>query len=153
MRRLGWLLGCIGLLMLVSACAPAVTSANFEYAPLSATTAQAMVQGFAPTLEGLAINLERGSETALRYAGSDQQAFLAIIDRFYQQNPGFCPLERGGFHSDTSGKVFLTIAAKGLEVRGFVYDLSARPRIDFALFAGSSAVVLKTQACRTVGSK
>ena len=114
MKRLVWLLGCLGLLAFVSACAPAVTSANFEYAPLSATTAQAMVRGFAPTLEGLAINLERGSETALRYAGSDQQAFLAIIDRFYQQNPGFCPLERGGFHSDTSGKVFLTIAAKGL---------------------------------------
>jgi hypothetical protein len=140
-------------LLLLSACVPASSSPpNYAFETLPRETGQAMVRGFGSVLRDLEIQITLNPESALRYSGSDSNAFLFIVDRFYQQNPGFCPLEKSGFHPDSSGKVFLTLAAKGLEVRGFVYDLSSRPAVTFTTFSGSSRGVLKTQPCRTVAT-
>ncbi|GMA14364.1 hypothetical protein [Deinococcus metallilatus] len=43
--------------------------------------------------------------------------------------------------------MYLTLAARGNEVRGFVYDQRRRPRLTFAYFEGQSARVLERQAC------
>jgi hypothetical protein len=136
--------------LVLSACAPTSTTPNYTFEALPRDTAVSMVQDFASVLQSLEITWQRGSEVASRYGGSDGNAFLVIVDRFYELNPGFCPLEKNGFHADASGKVFLTLAAKGLEVRGFVYDLSSRPAVSFVTFSASSRAVLKTQPCRTV---
>jgi hypothetical protein len=111
-----------------------------------------MVASFSEVARRFELRITDGGQTASRYSGSDGNAFLFIVDRFYAQHPGFCPLEVNGFHAHLEGKVFLTLAAKGLEVRGFVYDLSARPAVTFAFFAASSPTVLKTQPCRTVNA-
>jgi hypothetical protein len=140
------------LVLMLCACVPVATSAtpNYTFEPLPAETARAMIAGFTATIRTLELRVETNTEVGSRYVGSDGNAFLFIVDRFYRENPGFCPLERGGFGVDAGGKTFLTLAAKGLEVRGFVYDLSSRPSVSFVVFRASSAVALKTQPCRTV---
>ncbi len=140
------------LMLALCGCVPAATSAapNYSFEPLPEETTRAMIGGFAATIRTLELRLDANSETGSRYVGSDGNAFLFIVDRFYRENPGFCPLERGGFGVDAGGKTFLTLAAKGLEVRGFVYDLSSRPSVSFVVFRASSAAALKTQPCRTV---
>lgn len=130
-------------------CAPAATEpAPLEVASLGEADARALTLEFKPVLDALGVSLTQ--TRGYRYAGSDDNAFLRVIDSFYRENPGFCPVE-GGFHAGGNGRVFLTLAARGTLVRGFVYDLSARPRLQYIFLAGSSRASLKTQPCRTVG--
>ncbi|WP_395242065.1 hypothetical protein, partial [Salmonella sp. s60732] len=45
------------------------------------------------------------------------------------------------------GLDYLTLAARGNEVRGFVYDQTQRPKLIFAYFEGQSRQALERQAC------
>jgi hypothetical protein len=133
-------------------CAPSANTPDYVLESLPRDAAHALIAPFSSVLRRLELRVQDETQTASRYDGTERNAFLFIVDRFYQQNPGFCPLETNAFHADASGKVFLTLAARGLEVRGFVYDLAARPAVTFAVFAASSQSVLNTQPCRTVNA-
>ncbi|GMA15193.1 hypothetical protein E5F05_01835 (plasmid) [Deinococcus metallilatus] len=72
------------------------------------------------------------------YSGSQAEAFDVATRDFYGRYPGFCPVQ-GGFLAASDRAVYLTLAARGNEVRGFVYDQRRRPRLTFAYFEGQSA--------------
>jgi hypothetical protein len=129
--------------------APDALSVVFVAAPVS--LANELSLPFAQTLATLDIRLEQG--TAFRYEGADNNAFLAAIDRFYLENPGFCPLEKAFFYADNK-TTLLTLAAKPntTQIRAFIYDLAGRPKLSFAYFVGSSRSVQKTAPCRSVGT-
>ena len=136
------------LMLVLSACVPSVGDTKLEFKPLEINVAARLLESFKPVLKDLKITLEPVS--AYRYAGSDDQALFGAVDVFYQQNPGFCPLENGFYSSPTANRVFLTLAATGLEVRGFVYDLSSKPGFVFGFARGASVAVLKVKPCQTV---
>ncbi len=136
------------LVFLFSACAPSASDTKLEFKPLELGVTSRLLESFKPTLKDLKITLEPVG--AYQYAGSDEQALFGAVDVFYQQNPGFCPLENGFYASPTANRVFLTLAAKGLEVRGFVYDLSSKPGFVFGFARGISVKELKVKPCQTV---
>ena len=136
------------LVLLLSACVPSASETKLEFKPLEISVAARLLEGFKPVLKDLKVTLE--SVSAFQYVGSDDQALFGAVDVFYQQNPGFCPLENGFYSSPTVNRVFLTLAAKGLEVRGFVYDLSSKPGFVFGFARGVSLKELKVKPCQTV---
>ena len=75
--------------------------------------------------------------------------FLVAADRFYLENLGFCPLFENAFQYIPDRAIFMTIVAKGLEIRLFVYDRSDLPRLEFAYFQGAAKEELATSSCRT----
>ncbi len=135
---------------LLLACAPSATER--EPSPL-ALEAIPLVKGleltrpFRAEWQRFGVNLEVSG--SFRYTGSEDAAFYRVVDRFYRENPGFCPVEKG-FLVGVDGQTFVTLAARGLEVRAFAYDLSARPGLTVVFLTGQSSRVLKTQSCRTV---
>ena len=136
--------------MILLACAPATRlEPPLELTTLPAPEATRLSVPFQPAFDALGIELMGGE--AYKYLGNDPDAFLRITDRFYTDNPGFCPLAENAFQASDDQRRFATIAAKGLEVRAFVYDLSARPNLTFAYLKGSSREVLKVKPCRTAG--
>jgi hypothetical protein len=140
-----------GALLLVG-CAPrtvpdAYSVVFLETAP---SVASELSLPFAQVLASLEIRLDSG--TAFRYEGADNNAFLAAIDRFYLENPGFCPLEKA-FYSAENKTTLMTLAAKPntTQIRAFIYDLASRPKLSFAYFVGLSRTVQKTAPCRSAG--
>jgi hypothetical protein len=89
--------------------------------------------------------------TAQRYSGDDTRAFSLIIDRFYLEHPGFCPVTNG-FMISATGKTAVTFATDedGSEVRALVYDLSSRPNFSFVFLRGFSRNKLPVTPCRRV---
>ena len=136
------------LVLLLSACVPSASETKLEFKSLKLSVTLKLLESFKPVLRDLKITLEPVS--AFQYIGTDDQALFGAVDVFYQQNPGFCPLENGFYASPTANRVFLTLAAKGLEVRGFVYVLSSKPGFVFGFARGASVAVLKVKPCPTV---
>lgn len=108
---------------------------------------RALVAPFTDTLAELGVTID--AYQAYRYDGSDTAAFLVAVDTFYRANPGFCPLDEA-FYPAASGLQFLTLAGNsGLEVRGFLYDQSHRPRLRYAYFSGAASAPLPAITCQT----
>jgi hypothetical protein len=137
----------IFVLISLTACVPtqAVQTPVFNKADVALT--KVMLEGFKTTLKDLGVTLT--AQTAFSYDGDNPRALFAAADAFYTANPGFCPLETGFYPSEAGSSVFLTLAGKGLEVRGFVYDLSGKPEFVFGFSSGVSKTVLKTSPCKT----
>ncbi len=137
------LMGLLGL----TACLPtqAVQVPVFSKADIALT--KTMLEGFKTTLKVLGITLT--AQSTFSYDGDNPRALFAAADAFYTANPGFCPLETGFYPSESGSSVFLTLAGKRLEVRGFVYDLSKKPGFVFGFSSGTSKTVLKTSPCKT----
>ncbi len=136
---------------LLLACAPSVTEsqpAPLVLEPIPLVSGLELTRPFRAQWQDFGVSLEVSG--SFRYSGSEETAFYRVVDRFYTENPGFCPVEKG-FLVGLDGKTFVTLAARGLEVRAFAYDLSARPGVTFVFLKGQSSRVLKTQSCRTVG--
>jgi hypothetical protein len=131
----------------LTACLPTqvVQAPVFSKADVAMT--KLMLEGFKTTLKDLGITLS--AQSAFTYDGDNPRALFAAADAFYTANPGFCPLETGFYPSEAGSSVFLTLAGKGLEVRGFVYDLSRKPGFVFGFSSGMSRTVLKTSPCKT----
>ena len=136
----------LGLAILLSACAP--RQAATPELPLTALDANAyhtLADGFTPVFQGLGITVKTASVYA--YTGMQEGAFNEALARFYRLNPGFCPLT-DAFYPSADQPVYMTLIAKGSEVRGFVYDQGERPKLKFAYLQGTSATTLPTVACR-----
>ena len=84
------------------------------------------------------------------YTGSSQDAFTQAVNTFYRENPGSCPLENAFYASET-GLQFMTLAAKGTDIRGFLYDQSRRPALSYAYFDGVAETAQAVIVCETVG--
>jgi hypothetical protein len=135
----------LGFLMVgLMSCIP--SQVKYEYINLPQSQVQALSAPFVNDLTKAGIKLETGS--AYRYDGSDDRAFLATIDRFYLENPGFCPVENGFFFLEDR-QLYLTLAAKDFQVRAFIYDQSLRPKLLFAFINASSATKLPVTPCQT----
>jgi hypothetical protein len=132
------------LLAGLMSCVP--SQVKYDYVSLPQSQVQELSAPFLKDLSKVGVKLETGA--AYRYDGSDDRAFLATIDRFYLENPGFCPVENGFFFLEDR-QLYLTLAAKDLQVRAFIYDQSLRPKLIFAFINASSATKLPVTPCQT----
>lgn len=138
------------LLGLLTACVP-VAREHIEPAQATAdlATFERLVAPFENELDDLGITVL--TFQTYRYNGDNPKAFIEAINTFYRQNPGFCPLQEA-FYPAQNGVQFMTLAGRnGLEIRGFLYDQSRRPRLTYAYFSGSSTQVLPATVCETIG--
>lgn len=138
MRGLLWL----GVLLV--GCAPRVSGPSVTFSPLGAAEYTALITPFQTDLAAAGIQVTRAS--VFGYTGGDPEAFNVATRDFYARSPGFCPVQ-GGFLSASDRPVYLTLAVRGNEVRGFVYDQGQRPKLTFAYFEGQSRQALERQAC------
>jgi hypothetical protein len=146
MRRSSFLILILVLLEL-TACLPTQVVQVPIFTKADVALTKVMLEGFKTTLKDLGVVLN--VQSAFTYEGDNPRALFAAADAFYTTNPGFCPLETGFYPSEAGSSVFLTLAGKGLEVRGFVYDLSRKPGFVFGFSRGVSKTVLKTSPCKT----
>jgi hypothetical protein len=137
----------IFLLISLTACLPTQVVKPPVFAKADPALTKLMLEGFKTTLKDLSVTLT--AQSAFTYDGDNPRALFAAADAFYTANPGFCPLETGFYPSEAGSSVFLTLAGKGLEVRGFVYDLSKKPGFVFGFSSGISKTMLKTSPCKT----
>ncbi|MGX9688466.1 hypothetical protein ACTQ9L_15145 [Deinococcus wulumuqiensis] len=130
----------------LAGCAPRAsqTQAALPVTPLGEPEYRALIAPFSEDLQALGVQVERAS--VYRYTGTAPDAFAQATREFYQRYPGFCPLQ-GGFFAAENRPVFLTLAARGTEIRGFVYDQAERPRLPFAYFEGRSRETLGPAVC------
>jgi hypothetical protein len=144
------------LVLILIGCAPVNTTPKAPAPPelnltnLTAVKTNELVLPFLEPLKQKGVTLNLATAKGYQYDGTDERAFLVITDRFYLENPGFCPLESGqGFLVGPTGKTFLTLAANntGLEVRGYIYDLKNRPKVEFIYIRGFSMKELKIVPC------
>jgi len=130
--------------VLLVGCAPRTTAPSVTFTPVGEKEYTALIAPFQAELKEAGVQVTRAS--VYRYAGGDAGAFNTATRDFYARSPGFCPVQ-GGFLAATEQAVYLTLAARGTEIRGFVYDQSLRPKLTFAYFEGQSAQPLERQAC------
>jgi hypothetical protein len=110
---------------------------------------RSLVSPFDDELSELGVTVD--SFQAYRYEGGDKDAFFVAVNSFYRTNPGFCPLQEA-FYAAENGLQFMTLAGdNGLQVRGFLYDHSRKPRLTYAYFEGTSEFILPATACETAG--
>jgi hypothetical protein len=155
-----WLLGAT-LALGLAACAPAKQGPplrpEFTFNPQSETITAALGQAFKAPLSEARVRL--GTGKSFKYEGTDQRAFLAMIDRFYLEHPGFCPVENA-FLFDQEHQLYLSLAAhpgtgigaaspEAREVRVLVYDQSQQPQLTFAFFEALSTNPITASPCRT----
>ena len=131
------------LTLALISCAPTVVAPRLE--PVSGD-ALAWSREFTDVLTHYRIGLTRGQ--VYRYDGADERAFLAAVDGFYLEAPGYCPTV-DAYQLAATGTLQMTLAAKDNGVRALIYDLSAKPRFIYAILEGSSAEKLPVTPCRT----
>ncbi len=137
---------CLVFVMVMVSCVPRA-SIQYNFDLIGEKQASDLPIEFQTELKNMGITTGKG--TAYQYAGTDDRAFLIAADRFYLENPGFCPLLENSFHFIPNQAVYMTIAAKNLEIRLFVYDRSDLPRLKFAYFQGIAKQKLAVSPCRT----
>jgi hypothetical protein len=123
------------LLLCLAACAPAAT---FSLTPVVGVTALEFVSEFQPILARLGIEAKSG--VVQRYQ-SQGEPLLEVTQAFYQTYPGFCPLRSGSFWRSSVRSKFMTITAKGNDVRLFVYEPEQQGVLYAAVEAGSKDVL------------
>ena len=134
------------LVLVINSCVPVEVKADYVFSDLEPAKATELSTVFQPVFKQLGIRI--GTGKAFRYEGKDDRAFLATIDRFYLEHPGFCPLQNA-FFAAPDQSLFMTLAAKDLEIAAFVYDQSRRPNLVFAYLDGKSTKKIPTVPCKT----
>lgn len=137
------------MMVLLGACAPRVAPSAAVGLPVIALGEAEywqLVAGFESTFQELGVNVSRASVYA--YDGTEFGAFEQALNRFYRLNPGFCPLQNA-FFVRGEDLVFMTVTARGKDVRAFVYDQNSRPKLKYAYLQGMSQEALPTNVCRT----
>jgi hypothetical protein len=133
------------------ACVPVNQKVEYKFLPLTESIGLELVKPFKEQLKNLEIQL--GSGIAYQYDGSDSRAFLAVVDRFYQEHPNFCPVSENGFlYLEKQPGLFMTLAAPlepraGNPVIALVYDQTFKPKLTFVSLKGSSRKVLAVNKC------
>lgn len=134
------------LSFVVLGCAPAVqTEARPEVFPLSATVGQEQLGYFQEDLKELRITIL--TINSYQYRGTDEGAFLKIIQGFYKDHPGFCPLVNSFYLKEEPLGIYMTVTAKGHEVAAIVYDQRQKPKFTYTMIHGLSDTVLETTSC------
>jgi hypothetical protein len=133
------------------ACVPVSQKVEYKFLPLTENVGLELVKPFKDQLKSLEIQL--GSGVTYQYDGNDSRAFLVVVDRFYLEHPGFCPLIENGFlYLENQPGLFMTLAAPlepqvGNPVIALVYDQTFKPKLTFVSLKGSSRKVLAVNKC------
>jgi hypothetical protein len=141
------------ILLAFASCVPVRDPSNpVDFSPLDDKAARDLLEPFRNELQARGILFKAGQ--AFRYDGQNERAFLAAVDRFYLERPGFCPLLENGFLLSSQADTYATLAApltpeNPPRVAALVYDLRAKPRFVFAVYDGSSRTPLEVTRCRT----
>lgn len=86
---------------------------------------------------------------AYNYQGDDLNTFNKAINQFYHKNVNFCPLKEA-FYTNSQPGVYLTLTGNaGNDIRGFVYDLSQRPRLLYGYIEGYTSTNIEKTSCIT----
>ncbi len=139
------------LIFVLAACVPVNNKVEYAFAPLSEQTGLELTKPFDDQLKMLGIRL--GPGLAYQYNGNDSRAFLFVVDRFYLEHPGFCPLAENGFlYLENNTGLFMSLAAPiepqtGNPVIALVYDQNAKPKLRFVSLQGSSRTILPVTKC------
>ncbi|GGJ59629.1 hypothetical protein [Deinococcus roseus] len=142
------LLKAVVLLAVLTACAPSVTQPDEEAPPvtaLDAGMAQQLQEAFSEIFTDAGIVIQQKS--AFKYAGLSATGFTALINLYYKNHPGFCPVVDGFYISESRPNTYMTLTAKGNKVSAFVYDQSEKPFVTYAYLEGESRQVLETRSC------
>jgi hypothetical protein len=130
---------------------PVSQKVEYKFLPLTENVGLELVNPFKDQLKNLEIQL--GSGMAYQYDGNDSRAFLVVVDRFYQEHPGFCPLVENGFlYLENQPGLFMTLAAPlqpqaGNPVIALVYDQTFKLKLTFVSLKGASRKVLAVNKC------
>lgn len=131
--------------VLLAACAPAETAPVLPLKPLPKETTLQQQAVFQQELDQLGIQVTSG--TSFLYEGLDLNAFQNIINRFYQEHPGYCPLENAFFLKENPYGLYMTVTAKGNAVAALIYDQRQKPKITYSVLEGQSKELLGVTNC------
>lgn len=130
-------LGCLG------SCAPQQTT-KFILQPVDGS-GQRLVEQFTPLLAQLGITV-----TAVRMgtiSENSQETLSAIVNAFYAQAPGFCPLQETPFFTSEIGSAFMLVTAKGQTVQVLLYENGRPDAIQFISLTGQMIEARQTRRC------
>lgn len=131
-------------LILLAGCAPTVQGDGLVLRGLDADAYEELAAKFAPALAARGVSVERAA--VYEYDGSAPDAFERVTRHFYARYPGFCPAVNG-FVARGDEPIYITLAVRGAQVRGFLYDQRARPKLKVAFLEGSSTEPLPRGGC------
>ena len=140
--QLVWL-GLLGLASLNS-CSPQQTQVKSIPTSLE-SRGQDLVEQFRPVLAqaGIAISsLQIG-----KISKNSQDGLSTIVQAFYSQAPGFCPLQDVPFYTSNSGTAFMVVTAKIDAVKVLIYDNSQLGSIYFVTLTGQTKKPLSVRRC------
>lgn len=134
---------------LLWACAPTATQQEeepiAEITPLDSSTARALQGAFQDVFLDAGIVVQNAQ--AFKYTGLSASGFTGLINLFYKKYPGFCPVVNGFVIAEERPNTFMTLTARGKDVRAFVYDQSEKPFVTYAYLEGESRGVLDVRPC------
>ncbi len=128
------------LLILVMACAP---QATYRLSPVTTTTVSEFIADFKPVLDKLGIAIESG---VIQQYQSQGEPLVEITRAFYQEYPGYCPLRNLAFHRSPIRSRFLTITAKGQEMRLFAYE-PEQQGVTYAVVKATAKDIMEVAPC------
>jgi hypothetical protein len=131
------------LFIALMGCAP--PAVTFQFTPTT-TSPLNLARVFPDVLQYYKIQFSKG--TSFEYTGTDERAFLAVVDSFYLEVPGYCPMI-DGYHVSSTGFWQMTLAAKDKGVRALIYNLNQKPKFEYAILEGQSLEPLPTRPCST----
>jgi hypothetical protein len=106
---------------------------------------QRLVEQFTPLLAQSGITV-----TAVRMgtiAENSQDALSAVVNAFYAQAPGFCPLQETPFSTSETGTAFMLVTAKGEMVQVLLYENGQFGAIHFVTLTGQATKAPQTRRC------
>lgn len=138
------------LLSALTSCIPNTTTMSSESpeSSLSEDSIRLLLSHFQQTLNQRGIQIDRVQ--GFDYNGNNPDAFTEAINSFYQNNTGFCPLANNAFTPSEQYALYLTLAGDGgRNIRGFIYDLRRRPKLDYIYFDARASENIPTITCQT----
>lgn len=134
-----------GLLLVLAACTPRASS-PFQQVVLPASVTSQLLLSFDQKLQGRGIQVVEATGESIR--PNTEGGLLYIVQQFRNRAQGFCPLAEESFTTDVSGKQFLTIFARGDQVRALIYDRTEPQEIVWATLSGKTKADLPVKNCQ-----
>lgn len=137
----------LSLLLLCNSCLPKSASTPESVQAdqdLPSLFGQTLVQDFSSDL--LNQNIQIITTRGYLYTQENPQGLGIILQHFYQQNPGFCPLKNAFFPAQDPS-IYMTLLGKARAIRGFIYDLREKPKISYVFFEAQSQIPLERVSC------
>lgn len=125
------------------ACTP--TAAPLSTQSLDADSTRKLLDAFNGTFQELHLTLT--STTGRQYTGKDGQAFKQVVTAFYQNHPGFCPIENAFYLSETTPGLYMTVTSNDQQVALLIYDQRKSPLLSYVVAEGVANPPLPSSPC------